>query len=199
MAKLNVVYACDDNYAPYACISMCSLLENNRNFEEINIYVVLSKVSQKNRDKLKEQAQRYQANFIPVDAAEIIQEIQKLKIPEYRGSYASNFRLFFHKYMSEDAEKFFYLDCDTIICDDLKEIYEKDMGENCAFVVQDSLTCKYKQLLGFQPEEPYFNSGVMLINVKNWKEKKCTERMLEHLRTERAAHYLCKRCHRNGG
>lgn len=188
MAKLNVVYACDDNYAPYACISMCSLLENNRNFEEINIYVVLSKVSQKNRDKLKEQAQRYQANFIPVDAAEIIQEIQKLKIPEYRGSYATNFRLFFHKYMSEDAEKFFYLDCDTIICDDLKEIYEKDMGENCAFVVQDSLTCKYKQLLGFQPEEPYFNAGVMLINVKNWKEKKCTERMLEHLRTERAAY-----------
>ena len=33
MGKLNVVYACDDNYAPYACVSMCSLLENNKRFE----------------------------------------------------------------------------------------------------------------------------------------------------------------------
>lgn len=188
MGKLNVVYACDNNYAPYACISMCSLLENNRRFEEINIYVVLSQVTQKNQEKLRKQAERYHANFIPVDAAEIIREIKELKIPEYRGSYATNFRLFFHKYMAEDAEKFFYLDCDTIICGDLSEIYNRNMGEKCAYVVQDSLTNKYKQLIGFRPEEPYFNAGVMLVNVKNWKEKKCTERMLEHLRTERSAY-----------
>lgn len=188
MGKLNVVYACDDNYAPYACVSMCSLLENNKQFEEINIYVVLSKVTQENQEKLKKQAERYGANFIPVDAAEIIREIKELKIPEYRGSYATNFRLFFHKYMAEDAEKFFYLDCDTIICNDLRDIYDRDMGENCAYVVQDALTNKYKQLLGFRPEEPYFNAGVMLVNARNWKKRKCTERMLEHLRTERSAY-----------
>lgn len=189
LSKLNVVYACDDNYAPYACVSMCSLLENNRaDFDEIDIYVVLTDVSKKNYRKLEQQANAYDANFIPVDAGEIVQEIKALKMPEYRGSYATNFRLFFHKYIKNDVEKFFYLDCDTIIEGSLKSLYEFNMGDKSACVVQDALTSSYKLLLGFEPDEPYFNAGVMFINVKNWNANNCTERLINHLRDERAAY-----------
>lgn len=189
MDVLNVVYACDDNYAPYACVSMCSLLENNRkDFDEINIYVVLSQVTQDNTNRLRKQSEEYHANFIPVDAQEVICEIKKLKMPEYRGSYATNFRLFFHKYIKSDVEKFFYLDCDTIVLGSLKGICQHDMGDKCACVVQDALTSSYKLLLGFKPEEPYFNAGVMFIDVRNWKKNNCTEHMIEHLKYKRSTY-----------
>ena len=35
---LSVLYGCDDNYAPHAGISMTSLLENNRDIDELTVY-----------------------------------------------------------------------------------------------------------------------------------------------------------------
>lgn len=188
MEKLNVVYACDDNYAPYACVSICSLLENNKDFDCIDIYVVVSNVSKKNIEKFQLQVKRYNANLILVDASKIISEIIRLGIPEYRGSYATNFRLFFNKYIKEDVDRFFYLDCDTIIEGSLYEISHRDMENYCAFVVQDAMTCEYKGLIGFKESDPYFNAGVMLINVKNWKKYNCSNLMIQHIKNERAAY-----------
>lgn len=188
MEDLNVIYACDDNYAPYACVSICSLLENNKEMENITVYLVQDNVSKSNLDKIRIQIEKYGAHYVQVDANEVINEIKKYGIPKYRGSYTTNFRLFFHMYIDKDVKKVFYLDCDTLILGSLKEILEEDMGEACACVVQDSLTCKYKKLIGFREDEPYFNAGVMLINVDNWKKSRCTENMIEHLQTERSAY-----------
>lgn len=186
--NLNVVYTCDNNYAPYACVSICSLLENNQKFDEINIYIVLDNVSDENISKLSNQISKYNANFIPVDSTNIIEKIKEMGIPEYRGSYATNFRLFFSQYLRADVERFFYLDCDTLVLGDLFPIYTEAMEENCAYVVQDALTTTYKSLIGFSKKQPYFNSGVLLINVNNWKKYLCSERMWEHIKNERAAY-----------
>lgn len=189
MQNLNVLYACDDNYAPYACVSICSLLYNNyKVFDNINIYVVLSGVDETNLNRLEKQIEQFGASFIPVDAEAIVHKIKELGLPEYRGSYAACFRLFFDMFINPDVDKFIYLDCDTIVVGSLKEIYQKEMERQSAFVVQDSLTNNYKTILGFSMADPYFNSGVMLINVKNWKDNKCSERMLDHLKNGRSAY-----------
>ncbi len=184
--KLNVVYACNNNYAPYACVSICSLLMNNQTFSAIDVYVVLEDVAEENRQKLQRQAERFGANFIPVDPKIMIQEMKKLKLPQYRGSHAANCRIFFERFIREDVERLLYLDCDTIVTGDVRPLLQSDMGEACACVVQDALTCDYKKLVGFRDGEPYFNSGVILIDVENWRKFDCTSRIIEHLKTVRS-------------
>lgn len=184
--KLNVVYACNNNYAPYACVSICSLLMNNKKFSEIDIYVVLEDVAEENIQKLQRQTEKYGANLIAVDAGMIIREMKKLKLPKYRGSHAANCRIFFERFIREDVEKFLYLDCDTIVTGDLQPLLSEPMGDNCACAVRDALTCDYKKLVGFRDGEPYFNSGVILIDVGNWRKYDCTSRIIEHLRTVRS-------------
>lgn len=185
MCALNVLYCCDDNYVPYATVSACSLLANNKNFETINIYVILDKVSEDNRKKLYEQINLYQANFFPIDADEIVQDIIKLDLPKYRDSYAAYFRLFFDKYISEDKEKLLYLDSDTIVCGDLSHLIDEDMGDHCIYVVQEALADKYKEVIGMSAEDPYFNSGVLLINMKNWNIYGCKMKILQHIKNVR--------------
>ena len=186
MNNLNVMYACDNNYAPYACISICSLLENNKKFDKINIYVVLDNVSEENQIKIKKQIEKQNANYIPIDAGTIIEKIIKLGIPKYRGSYATNYRLFFEDFILEDTDRLIYLDCDTLIVNDLNKMVNYDLGECCVGVVQDAVVDEYRKLIGFNLGQKYFNAGVLLIDVKKWRRNGCTELILSHLKNERA-------------
>lgn len=188
MNHLHVMYASDENYAPFLGVSVFSLLENNRDIEKITIYTVLDNVSQSNKDRLSKMVDSYGRELEIVDANEFNNTMQELGVPKYRGSYTTHFRKFFHLFMGEDVKRFIYIDSDTIVPGSLKPLLEIDMGESCGAVVLDALGNKYKLLLGFRPDETYFNAGVTLIDVDNWKKNNCTERLIEHITKERAAY-----------
>ena len=48
---LNVVYSTDDNYAQHTGVSIISLLDNNRHFLNIEIYIIDNNISSENREK----------------------------------------------------------------------------------------------------------------------------------------------------
>lgn len=50
---MNIIYASNDNYAQYLGISMLSLMENNRDMEEIVIYVLDQGIGPENKNKLQ--------------------------------------------------------------------------------------------------------------------------------------------------
>ena len=186
MKRLGVLYACDENYAPWAGISMHSLFENNKELDALTVYCVTDRVSDTSREKLKNQAERYGRDLIFVDAESIIEQIKALNIPSYRGSYTTNFRLFFHTFVGEEIERLLYVDCDTVVTGSLAPLTELDMGENAVAAVRDVLTVQYKTMLGFSPDEFYFNAGVLLIDVPRWKELEITQKTLDHIRNVRA-------------
>ena len=183
---LNVLYAADNNYAPFLGVSVFSLLENNVDIDAITIYAVLDNVSDENKNRLSQLVREYKRELIVVDAAEFNTLMEKLGVPKYRGSYATHFRKFFYKIIRDDVERLLYLDSDTVVTGNLKSLLELDMGESCAGVVLDALAYRYKQLLGFGADEPYFNAGVTFIHVPNWKKNNCTDALMDHIKTVRS-------------
>lgn len=165
---------------------MHSLFENNKELDALTVYCVTDRVSDTSREKLKNQAERYGRDLIFVDAESIIEQIKALNIPSYRGSYTTNFRLFFHTFVGEEIERLLYVDCDTVVTGSLAPLTELDMGENAVAAVRDVLTVQYKTMLGFSPDEFYFNAGVLLIDVPRWKELEITQKTLDHIRNVRA-------------
>ena len=181
---MNILYCSDNNYAPYLGVSMVSLLENNKSVQEINFYIVSDNISADNLRRLEDQVRSYgeSRRVIIVDGKEWVNRLDDMKMIAYRGGHAANLRLFFTDYIEQDVERILYLDCDTIICSDLSELFETEMGNSPAAVVLDSLSAYYKKALDFEPQEGYFNSGVVLFDVKNWKEQNCQERIIETIR-----------------
>ncbi|MBR1842185.1 MAG: hypothetical protein IJ788_02800 [Oscillospiraceae bacterium] len=69
---LNILYACDDNYAPYTGISMTSLFENNKAQDVITVYCAGMQVSENNISKMKALAEQYGRNIVFLDTEKAI-------------------------------------------------------------------------------------------------------------------------------
>lgn len=182
---LQVLYASDNNYAPFLGVSIFSLLENNKDIEKITIYAVLDNVSEDNLSRLKKLVSDYNRELIVKDASEFNSLMEQLGVPKYRGSYATHFRKFFHLIIKDDVERLLYIDSDSIVPGSLKPLLDFDMEDAVAGVVMDALMPNYKYLLGFNPDETYFNAGVTLIDVNNWKKNDITNALMNHIKNVR--------------
>ena len=183
--KYSVLYACNEDYASFAGVSIHSLLSANRDAAEINIYLVTDNVCAKTIEKLQKEVSSFGQgrHLLIVDAAPYIREMQAGIIPMYRGSYAANLRLFFERFIQPDCERLLYLDCDTVVAGSLSGLFLTDFGEAPAAAVQESITGTYPRLIGFSSGDPYFNSGVFFIHVPNWKKQHCTEKLIGMMNT----------------
>lgn len=181
--ELNVLYTCNERYAPFAGLSMFSLFENNTEIEKITVYMVLDDVSDENKRRYHELANRYGRQLVIQDAVAIIEKVKTLDIPVWRDSYAPNVRLFFPEYIRADTERLLYLDSDTLVVGSLRPLLELDMGSNCMAMVMGSSVVHGDSLVDYKA--PY-NSGVILFDVKNWQEGRWAEKLLDHIQNVRA-------------
>lgn len=186
---MDILYQFNEAYVPYAGVSIFSLLENNKQVEDINIYIIGEKLRKESKLKIKELIDCYNRNVTFIDGTEMVALIKKLDIPEYRGSYATNLKMFFPLYIKDEVRKLLYIDSDTLILGSLEPLFEKDMSEMALGMVLDSLAVKHKLYVGHKQDEYYYNGGVMLINVPYWNKNLCTQKIIEHVKNTRA-HYM---------
>ncbi|MGA3266054.1 MAG: glycosyltransferase family 8 protein [Verrucomicrobiota bacterium] len=104
--------------------------------------------------------------------------------PCLNGSWAAYYRLMVPKAL--DVERFLYVDADTLCDVDLSELNTSDLGPAPAGLVPEAPLAGAADRvvavrLGNSPAEPYFNSGVILVNVAEWRRQRVTERAMEYL------------------
>lgn len=183
MKTLNILYQSDDNYAIFMGVSITSLLKNCPHLH-LNIYVIDIGISEDNKIKLRNLVENYHQKIIYLDASPLIEYIHTTPIGQYIGfrkNTNSFCKLFFADLLNMDIEEILYIDCDTIIVNDLSGILDIDMSNYSVGMVQDSLiSVEMKQILHFGRMDKYYNSGVILFNIKRWKECNCAERILAH-------------------
>jgi len=100
----------------------------------------------------------------------------------FHGSYAAYYRLLLPDFIAE--ERFLYIDTDTVTTIDVSPLFQLDMnGYPVGFVgggtVKWALEKAFFISLGAKEEDPSFNSGVMLLDVGQWKSQNCFARLME--------------------
>lgn len=185
----NILYQFNEAYAAFAGVSIFSLLENNKSAESICFYILGEDLTDKSRDKIRMMIEEYGRHVIYLETAQIIGKLEYLGIPKYRGSHATNLKLFAVEQISDDIDKILYIDSDTIITGDLSDLFSMDMQNVPIMMALDSLGCEHKGEIGLSLEDYYFNAGVMLLNLPEWKNQKCTDQIVDHIKNVRA-HYI---------
>ncbi|MBR6127861.1 hypothetical protein IKQ21_09275, partial [bacterium] len=71
--------------------------------------------------------------------------------------------------LCSDIDKCLYLDNDTLIFESIDKFYNTNISEYLVGCVQDCCHEKWKKNLCMK-SDIYFNSGVMLINAKKWRD-----------------------------
>lgn len=201
---MNVVYASEDNYAVHAGVSICSLCENNRDADEINIYVLSTYLNEENKEKLSAIADGYGRKLLFIEVGDMLSEFGK-RIDA--GSYGINVfgRFFMGTVLPETIDRLLYIDCDTVVPGNLGELFseryfpegsraggaekaDRDTGKAAAepqqgpmmyAALEPTIYRSVKESIGFAEDEPYFNSGVLLIDFRRWRRERISEQLTE--------------------
>jgi lipopolysaccharide biosynthesis glycosyltransferase len=87
-------------------------------------------------------------------------------------------RLFLTKWLPEDIKTLLYIDVDILIKSNLQELFEKEFDTPiCAELCSPRSLSRGEHLDG--ENFPYFNSGVLLINMRQWRKLELEESFKE--------------------
>lgn len=181
---MNVLFASDDNYVPLLTIAVYSFLKNNGNdFDNINIFILDDGISDENKNRINNALQSFNYSIEYVKTRKISE--MDFKVASFERSNISSLttysRLFISTLLPDNIDKILYLDCDSLIIDSFKELWDEDISDYYCGAVLDCGNTAVLNRLGFAKEEPYYNAGVLLINLKKWREEDIEERFIEFM------------------
>ena len=182
---LNVVFASDNNYAPFLGVTITSLIKNNQNdFDKINIFILDDEISEDNKKKLEKLTINSNHNLTFIKTKKLDElEIKIIGIDRNlnKNSFSAYSRLFVASLLPKDIDKVMYLDCDTLIVDSFKELWSTNIDEYYCGAVLDGINTAIKNYLGFKLEEDFINTGFLLINLKKWREENVEEKFIQFM------------------
>ncbi len=176
---MNVIYSADDNYARHAGISITSLYEKNKDSSEVNVFLINDNITDENVSKLNSIATKYGRTITYIDFSLYKSRLtlnNKWELPI--SAYA---RLFVEEMLPKELSKVLYLDCDIIINDSLKELWETDLNGCTIAGVEDVASCIFQSETDTGEEYRYICSGVIMIDLVKWREKDIQNKLLQYI------------------
>ena len=195
--------AADDNYVRPLAVTLHSAVRHLRAGSRLQVVLLDGGISEANWNGLQE-------TFVdlPIEINVIrpdLEDVQSLAT-SHHITHTAYLRLLAGRLLPDTVDRAIYLDSDVLVQDDLTELWETELGHNYCLAVPD-VACpnidfrqagvNFKkaspylatlspirnwQQLGLDPAAPYFNSGVMVLNIKRMREDRIEERLLACLR-----------------
>jgi len=174
---MNVVYSASDLYSSLAGISLTSLLENNKAEDQIHVIIMDNGISDDNKAKLQRTVDRYgrDIRFIPLaeSLSGITINLQKWNI--------STFGRLFEASSLPNVDKVIHVDCDTVVCDSLAELWTLNMSKAVIAGASDCLSDSYKTNIGLNPEDIYINAGLLVMNLERIRKLQLEDNFLGYI------------------
>lgn len=178
-----VVFSTDDNYIAYLDVAIASLIANASPDYAYRLIVLNTGLQPKNIAKVKQ----HERPGVAIDFVDITPSVEHIKANlknVYHFSVATYYRLFIASLFPQ-YDKIIYLDCDLVVLGDISQLYHVDLGVNILgaapeqFVQNTAQFRRYaEQALDLCPDD-YVNAGVLLINLKAFRENHIEEKFIK--------------------
>lgn len=181
---ISIVYICDDNYVIPTCVSIQSIYEN-RQKSIYDIYIIGVDLSNENKNLFK----RINLSGININLLEFTNKYKDLNTNHVYVSKAALFKFDIPNIL-KDLDKVLYIDSDTIILGDLKELFAIDIKDFYAGVVRDYPAYYQKQDYVDINTSDYFNSGLMLFNLERLRAFNVFKQLLDYKVNSKLTRYM---------
>lgn len=177
---VNIAYIADDNYIVPTVVSLISLVKNTNGNTHYNIFIL--------HHSLKFDVQKiflnYQSTNIKInliDIADILKLINVKKDVTKKNVTKTALVKFFLCDILENVDKVLYIDSDTLILSDLKDLYSSDIESYYCGAVRDIPWVLHgkKKINHIKFSYDYFNSGVLLLNLKKMRSDLISSKLLK--------------------
>ena len=188
MNKLHIVVASDNHYIILLAALIKSIEANIRLGQTIEIHVIEDKVSDGSKAKLKSSINPQITSLVWHPMESVIPK--GMNLPLDKSSYPLNIymRLFIPYFIPEEIEKVLYLDVDMIVQEDVTTLFEEELGNNVIAAVLDPRIITFDnswggifnyEALGLSGKTRYFNTGLILMQTKRWREQDITVKIID--------------------
>lgn len=174
MKPIQLALISDDNYVVPTSVALKSIIASKAPGRELGIHIIASGLSSDSKRAFLElESKEVKITLIERDPT-VFKELHTFKEDAVCVASISALFKFVLPQLLPDHDKVLYLDGDLIVKRDLGEIYDLELGENYAAVVPDSGQIYYKHDY-VRRVKKYFNSGVMLLNLKEMRKHHLAE------------------------
>jgi len=204
---VHIFMASDDNYVPYLMVTVKSISLHSRPDYIYDITVLTEGLEQQNVRKLRH-LELENVNIIIVNMEKIVEPLRKQLRETLRDYYSEAifYRMFIAS-MYPRLTRAVYIDCDVVLVDDIAKLYFTNIGNMILGAVADESIsgvpafCDYVENWVGVPVEKYINSGVLIINLKEYRRSLILERFIGLINKKGFAtvapdqdylNYLCK-------
>lgn len=190
--EIVIVCAADNQFADALTVMIYSVLKTSSS-KNIKLYVLDGGISllAKNRISTLVNERGNRIKFLKMD-----ENMFKGYLVSERLTQAIYYRLLIPDLLlGENVQKAIYLDCDLMLNADISELWNVELGRNvlaavaetnegCRYVSSPRALRLYKEL-GIPEKNKYFNSGVLVMNLEEWRKRNITAKVCNYLTENR--------------
>ena len=177
-SKISLCFICDEGYVMPTAVAITSVIVNKEIDVYYDIYLVTNKLTNESITLLKNmETESVRVIIIKADKGE---DFDKFKIAGYHVTPSALLKFELPELLPDELEKILYLDGDTIIQKDLTKIFNTNIDNVYAGVVSNG-PFRAKRFSDYYNIKclSYFNSGVLLLNLKKMREEHISESLIE--------------------
>lgn len=173
---VNICYVTDEAYAMPACISAFSAIFNKMAESYYNIYILCKNVS----DEKKKYFEKLECNTVKMHLIDILdkKDYTDFRIDGIPATPTSIFKFYIPEIL-KDIDRVIFIDCDTIVQRDLTQLYNIELNGKMVGAVKNP-SRRMRKTPAHAAKCRYFNSGVMLMDLKQMREKDCSQKMMDY-------------------
>lgn len=175
--KFDIALCTDEKFVIPALTCLTSIFENNSD-NVCSITILTAGISFRAISKFNQLAAYYKSN-ITIRKIDGSCFNNLITIDRYPLSMYFRFLL---PYMLPDKDRVLYLDCDIIVRHSLKGLFDTDIQDKACAVVMDQQCDNVQTINRLRISSPYFNSGVMLLNLAYWRSHNISTKLVRFLK-----------------
>lgn len=175
---VNICMITDDNYIMPTAVAIHSMIVN-KGSEKYNFYIITSNLSDNSENEFKKfERDDVSVTIIREDADKRFSGLHQFTKDSICVASISALLKFLIPDLLSSLDKVLYLDGDLIVQKDLYELYSIDLEDNYVAAVPDSSNLYWKNNFNTIVRN-YFNSGVMVLNLKKMRENNIKDVLIE--------------------
>jgi lipopolysaccharide biosynthesis glycosyltransferase len=182
MTDVRLVMVSDTGYRDLTAIAVHTALRASKDPGRLTLHLLWADREEAGAEDLCRLVERWGGQCSVHPVAE-----QVASDDRYRGLSPHYYRLLAPDLLPADALRFIYLDSDLLVRTDLAELMALDLEGCVVAACVDYLRTVDQAMsnhvaLGLPPDAPYLNSGVMLVDRRQWLAERVSDRVLEATR-----------------
>lgn len=199
--NIPVIFSSDNNYAEYLGVCIKSLIANSSSYKNYDIFILDGGISSEHKTLINSMVQN-NISIRYIDVHPYINQYSKeIFYIDLHFSIATYYRFFLPEIFA-NFDKILYLDCDTVILEDVAKLYDENIDNYWLAATRDievirSMHKAYKynyqyfmEFLKLQDYHNYFQAGCMVLNLKAMRANNITDKLIKALKEIKTPKYV---------